>query len=372
MEGNTPQVFERGIHLIALCSSPHLGPVTIRRLLSAFGSAEGVFKSSKQALSAVDGVSDKRASWIAEYRDWDALMRNVRRVEADGVSLAFHGHEGYPSALYDLGQDAPPLLYVKGRVLDDDRFAVAMVGSRKASDYGLAVTSKISTALGGMGISVVSGMARGIDTAAHRGAIKSGGRTLAVLGCGIDVVYPPESRGLMDRIASAGAVITEFSPGTRPLRENFPRRNRLISGLSMGVMVAEAALRSGSLITARFALEQGKDVFAVPGSIMSETSAGTNELLKQGARMVRGAQDVIEELAPVLKGFINKSAPAQNAVELDEEEKGLCGFLKGDPMHVDELARASGRPVSEVLAMLLGLELKGVIKQMEGKKFFLA
>jgi DNA processing protein len=185
------------------------------------------------------------------------------------------------------------------------------------------------------------------------------------------VVYPPENRGLMERIAASGAVISEFPPGTPPLRENFPRRNRLISGLSLGVMVVEAAPRSGSLITAKHALEQGKEVFAVPGSIISETSAGTNDLLKQGAKLVTSAEDVLGELAPVLKGFIKSSVQAP-APELTGQERSLCDILSGEPVHVDEISRRSGSQVSEVLATLLGLELKGGIRQMEGKRFYLA
>lgn len=371
MDLEPPVELKRDINLIALCSSPYVGPVTIRRLVRAFGSPEAVFRTRPDQLSRVDGISDKRAKWIAEFRGWDALMADIERVEADGVGLVFHGDDNYPVALYDLGQDAPPLLYVKGDVRQEDRFAIAMVGSRKSSDYGLAVTGKMSADLGRSGMTVVSGMARGIDAAAHRGAMKSGGRTFAVLGSGIDVIYPPEHKGLMDKIAASGAVITEFAPGTPPFKENFPRRNRLISGLSMGVMVVEAAPRSGSLITARYALEQGKEVFAVPGDIMSRTSAGTNDLLKQGAKLVTGAADVFEELAPVLKGFIKSSVDAP-APDLTGQEKAICDMLSGAPTHVDEIARASSESVSKVLATLLGLELKGVIKQMEGKKFYLA
>jgi DNA processing protein len=362
---------ERDIHLIALSLSPHVGPVTIRRLLRAFGSAREVFRARQADLFGVDGISQKRSQWIAGFRDWDGLMKTVEKAEADGTRLVFHGDAEYPAALEELGEDAPILLFVKGAIAEEDRFSVAMVGSRKSSDYGEAVTARISSKLAGVGMTVVSGMARGIDTAAHRGALKAGGRTIAVLGCGLDVVYPPENRGLMDRIAASGAVISEFAPGTPPLKENFPRRNRLISGLSQGVMVVEAAPRSGSLITAKHALEQGKEVFAVPGNIISETSAGTNDLLKQGAKLVTSAEDVLEELAPVLKGFIKSSVRA-TPPDLTEQEMSLCDLLSREPVHVDEISRQSGRQVSEVLATLLGLELKGAIRQMEGKRFLLA
>ena len=372
MEPEREPQLKRDIYLLALCSSPHVGPVTIRRLLRAFGSAENVFKARPAELFGVDGISEKRSEWIAGFSDWDALMKNIERVETKGVKLVMHGEDGYPEALYSLGQDAPLLLYILGDVMEEDKFAVAMVGSRKSSDYGMAVTARISGELAAVGINVVSGMARGIDTAAHRAALKSGGRTYAVLGCGIDVAYPPENRPLVDKIAAGGAVITEFPPGTPPMRENFPRRNRLISGLSMGVMVVEAAPRSGSLITARFALEQGKEVFAVPGNIMEENSSGTNDLLKQGAKLVTCSDDIIEELAPVLKGFIKKAKAETPLVELTSDEKCLCDMLSGKPVHVDELARESGKPIASILATLLGLELKGTIRQMEGKRFYLA
>lgn len=363
---------KKDIYLIALCSSPYLGPVTIKRLLRAFGSAEEVFRASARDLSAIEGVSEKRAAWIAGFKEWDELMKSTERSEDAGVRLVFQGDESYPEPLLELGQYAPMLLFVKGSLISEDRFAVAMVGSRKSSDYGEAVTGKMSSRLAGVGLTIVSGMARGIDTAAHRGAMKAGGRTIAVLGCGIDQTYPPENRGLMEKIASEGAVITEFPPGVPPLRENFPRRNRLISGLSVGVVVVEAAKRSGSLITARHALDQGKEVFAVPGSIMSETSEGTNELLKQGAKLVTSVEDVLEELAPLLKGFIKRATQKGPTPDLSECERALCELLSGEPVHVDDISRRSGLQVAEVLATLLGLELNGVVRQMEGKRFYLA
>jgi len=339
--------------------------------LRAFGSAEAVFRANESDLSGITGISEKRSQWIAGFRDWDALMRKIEKAEAQGIRLVFHGDAEYPAALLELGEDAPLLLFVKGNIVEDDRFSVAIVGSRDSSDYGEAVTYKISSSLAAVGMTVISGMARGIDTAAHRGALREGGRTLAVLGCGLDIAYPPENRGLMDKIAASGAVISEFPPGTSPLRENFPRRNRLISGLSLGVMVVEAAPKSGSLITAKHALDQGKEVFAVPGNIISETSAGTNDLLKQGAKLVTSAEDVLEELAPVLKGFIKSSVQAPAPV-VTEDERALCCLLSGKPVHVDEISRLSGRNIPEVLATLLGLELKGVIRQLEGKRFYLA
>ncbi|HYQ48557.1 MAG TPA: DNA-processing protein DprA, partial [Thermodesulfovibrionales bacterium] len=259
---------------------------------------------------------------------------------------------------------------VKGSYRADDRFGIAVVGSRTYSTYGQTVTQKISGELAAAGITVVSGMARGIDTFAHRSALASGGRTIAVLGSGIDVCYPSENRGLMDKIAVSGCVMSEFPPGTPPNRENFPRRNRLISGLSLGVLVVEAAEDSGSLITASIALEQNREVFAVPGNITAKNSAGTNRLIRQGAKMVTQGRDIIEELAPVLRGFIRDEK--KRNVELSSGEQEVCTCLSGEPKHIDTLAREIGLPVHRILDILLSLELKGVIRQSDGKRFYLA
>jgi DNA processing protein len=221
-----------------------------------------------------------------------------------------------------------------------------------------------------MGFTVVSGMARGIDSLSHNGALKTGGRTIAVLGSGIDIPYPPENKGLMEKIAASGFVVSEFPPGTPPDKENFPRRNRLISGLSLGVLVIEATADSGSLITARYAIEQGREVFSVPGNVTSPASEGTNDLIKKGAVLTRNAEDIVAELAPVLKGFIKVKDKVK--IEVTDEEKQLCNLLSGDPKQIDLISRESGLPTSRVLGLLLGLELKGAVKQLTGKRFYLA
>jgi DNA processing protein len=266
--------------------------------------------------------------------------------------------------------DAPVMLYTKGAILPQDRFAIAIVGSRKLTHYGASVAEKISQDLALMGFTVVSGMARGVDSISHKGALRAGGRTIAVLGSGPDVPYPPENKTLLEKIAGSGSVISEFPPGTPPDKENFPRRNRLISGLSFGVLVIEASADSGALITARYALEQGREVFAVPGNITSPNSEGTNELIKRGALLTRKAEDIVEELAPVLKGFIR--ARDKIKIEITNEEKGICGLLSGEPKQIDIISRESGLPPSKALGILLGLELKGAVKQITGKRFYLA
>lgn len=220
-----------------------------------------------------------------------------------------------------------------------------------------------------MGFTIVSGMARGIDSIAHMGALRKKGRTVAVLGSGVDIVYPAEGRGLYEKIQDSGSVMSEFPIGQAPNRENFPRRNRVISGLSLGVVVIEAAKGSGTLITAQSALEQGREVFAVPGNITAATSHGTNELLKSGAKMITRTDDVVRELGHVLKGFIQREK--QSVVEITPDEKMVCDALSCEPLHIDEITRRTGHPTSRVLGLLLGLELKSVVRQVDGKKFSL-
>ena len=250
------------------------------------------------------------------------------------------------------------------------------------SGAGLAQAESLGAGLARKGFTVVSGLARGIDSAAHWGALKAAGRSIAVMGSGLDVPYPPENAGLMRKLAANGAVITEFPPGTAPNKENFPRRNRIISALSLGILVVEAGKGSGSLITADCALEQGKEVFAIPGNISSAFSRGTNELIKKGARVVTGVDDIVEELAPVLKGFIaeGKTAsctteppeqPVSPVDELSADERLAVGALGPEPRHIDEIAREIGFGAPRMMGVLLSLELKGVVRQSAGKKFFI-
>ncbi|KKK71299.1 hypothetical protein LCGC14_2915320, partial [marine sediment metagenome] len=232
------------------------------------------------------------------------------------------------------------------------------------------MAGRISSDLGAKGVTVTSGMALGIDTEAHRGCMQGGGRTLAVLGTGIDVIFPASNKGLMGRIESAGAVITEFPPGTPGHAMNFPIRNRIISALSLGVLVVEAAAKSGSLITAGHALDQGKAVFAVPGNADSEYSEGANELIRRGARVITDAEHIIEALAPSLRG-LRKGGEASQRPDLSVEEKSLCSHMGREPMHIDEIVKSSGLPVQKALGVLLALELKGAVKQTEGKRFYI-
>lgn len=367
MEPSGPGAAEDG-YWIGLSLVPEVGPVTARRLLRHLGSPRNIFDAAAGDLLSVPGMNEAKASQIRSFSRWDDVEKSLRVIEQKGISVVGFHDARYPDALREL-DDAPAVLYMRGDYLQDDRFGVAIVGSRRHTSYGETVTRRIAGRLAEAGLTVISGMARGIDTLAHRSALSSAGRTVAVLGAGPDVAYPTENRGLMDEIAASGCVLSEFLPGTGPNRENFPRRNRLISGLSLGVLVVEAAVNSGSLITAAYALEQNKDVFAVPGNITSRSSEGTNRLLRQGARIVLDADDVIEELAPALRGYLRPETRAAAGLTSAEEE--VCGLLSAEPRQIDGIAREAGMQVSRLLELLLSLELKGVVRQAEGKKFYL-
>jgi DNA processing protein len=353
---------------VALSALPDIGPVLSRKLLSLFKTPEGIFHADIDDLLSLEGIGINRAKNIREFSHWDIVDNQVKALKNTGMTIVNLHDPSYPEMLKEI-EGAPIVLYAKGDLQQQDRYAIAIVGSRKPSPYGTSVAESIAEELASMGFTIVSGMARGIDSTSHKGALRAGGRTIAVLGSGLDVPYPSENRGLMDKITCSGCVISEFPTGTPPDKENFPRRNRIISGLSLGILVIEAASGSGSLITAGYALEQGREVFAVPGNITSHVSEGTNELIKRGAILTRKADDIIEELAPVLKGFIRSREKLK--IEVTDEEKNLCNFLSGDPKHIDIISRESGLPISKALELLLGLELKGAIRQTAGNRFLL-
>lgn len=354
---------------VALTDVPEIGPVTAKKLLAIYKKPEAIFNATYKELSAIRGVGASKAKNIKEYSRFKNIETQLKVLESKGIRIVAINDKEYPESLKNT-EDSPVILYAKGMMQKEDRYAIAIVGSRRYSPYGKLTAEKLSSELASMGFTIVSGLARGIDTLAHASAIKSGGRSIAVLGSGIDVPYPPENKGLMEKISMSGCVISEFQPGTKPDKENFPRRNRIISGLSLGVLVVEATADSGSLITTSYAVEQGREVFAVPGNINSKNSIGTNALIKKGAKLVQNAEDVIMELAPVLKGFIKMKEKSK--IELSVDEQRLCDIMTAEPKHVDLLSRESNMSASKVLGILLGLELKGVVKQAEGKRFFLS
>ena len=276
--------------------------------------------------------------------------------------------ELYPGNLKEI-HDPPPIIYFKGSIIEKDRNSISIVGSRKATHYGKMVAESLSKDLALSGVTVVSGLARGIDTAAHRGALSVNGRTIAVLGCGINLIYPPENRSLAQEIEGSGLIVTEFPFSALPERQNFPRRNRIISGLSLGTVVVEAAEKSGALITADFALEQGREVFAVPGNINSSLSNGVHNLIKQGAKLVHSYKDILEEFSGIVSQKINAKEVNTKQFSLSIEEQIIFPLISSEPIHIDEIIEISKLSVSKVSEVLLNLELKDLIKEIEGKRF---
>jgi len=383
---------------LALRRVPGVGPRTCRLLLDKFGSPEKIFALDSREISAA-GVPLKTARAIAAFRDFEPLEKELCELPRIGARLVRWTDDDYPPNLRHI-PDPPPYLFVRGDAPLADPKLIAIVGARSASDAGLRMAERLGFELVAKGFIVVSGLARGIDGASHRGALDAGGRTIAVMGCGIDVIYPPEHRALADAIiAGGGALLTELPIGVQPLAENFPTRNRILSGLCLGAVIVEAAEKSGSLITARMALEQDRQVFAVPGSPLTGKTRGSNRLIKEGAKLVECVEDVIEELAPQMapparadsadatqtQAANRRSTPgrgvgqsidepsSQSGQVISKEAKALLTQLNDDQkLHVDALIESSGLDAQTVLRLLLELELKGIVAQHPGKLFSLA
>jgi len=355
---------------------PGIGSMRCKRLVDRFGSPRHVLEAPVADLAAVEGVSLRLARAIKRQAGLggDMETRELDRIRRIGCRVVTLNDANYPALLKEI-PDPPPLLYVKGDIRADAA-NIALVGSRNATAYGIAATTRLSRDLAGFGMTVVSGMALGIDSAAHQGALAGGGRTVAVLGCGIDRIYPRENDALYHRIALKGAVISEFPIGAPPEAHHFPLRNRIISGMSLGTVVVEATRKSGSLITARLAAEQNREVFAVPGNIHSFKSTGTHTLIKQGAKLVERALDIVEEFTAVLQ-----AAPAPDRMPaacapckeppVAADEETVLKQLDCYPTHIDDLARRLGMTAGRLAALLLQLELKGLIQQLPGKRFCL-
>ena len=354
---------------LALYTVPTIGPVRFTALVKHFGSPEKVLSASERELSELPDIGTVIASNIKSKISWDIAEEQVRLAEKSQIQVITFQDENYPEDLKSI-YDPPPFLFIRGEIRKDDRYAVAIVGSRSASVYGKRITERIGRELVKNGITVVSGMARGIDSIAHLSALKEGGRTLAVFGSGLDVIYPPENEKLAERITSSGAIISEFFLGTKPEAPNFPRRNRLISGLSLGVVIVEAGAKSGALLTASSALEQNREVFAIPGNLGSKNSEGTNALIKQGAKLVTRVEDILEELKITRKGDKSPLVPLeQDLSQLTEAEKSIYKLISDEPHHIDKITGLASLGVPQTLNTLLSLELKGLVKQLSGKMF---
>lgn len=363
---------------IALKSVKGIGYVSFPALVDRFGSPAAVFSASFFDLQQTEGISSRIAAAIVNFGDWDNVKAELELVKKSKVNIITYQDELYPHNLLNV-YDRPPYIYVRG-ILSKDDINIAIVGSRAASTYGRYTTERISRELALKGITVVSGMARGIDSAAHRGAITAQGRTIAILGSGLDVIYPPENKKLFNDIIENGAVISEFALGTPPRASNFPARNRIISGMSYGVVIVEAGEKSGSLITARLALEQGREVFAVPGSIDSAGSRGTNKLIKQGAKLIENTDDILEEIMPQIETTSALKPVAISGIEkmankhqetLNEIDRKIFDFVSLGRIHIDDLISSTGLSSANILSALTTMELKGIIQQLPGKFFSL-
>lgn len=355
---------EEKAYWLALQKVAGIGPIKLKRLIDYFGSAKIAWNANQLDLVGMDkGIADNLLAArkrIFPEKEWTL-------VEKHKIKVLTIKEKEYPNNLKEI-YAPPPILYLKGELLEEDNRALGVVGSRKASFYGLKIAEQLCSQLVENKITIVSGLARGIDTAAHQGAVKNSGRTMAVLGCGLDIIYPPENKKLSERILESGAIISEFPVGTPPEASNFPRRNRIISGLSLGVLVVEAAKKSGSLITVDFALEQGREVFAVPGMITSKESEGTNGLIKQGAKLVQGVEDIFEELGLSQADCI-KPKSDNNLPSLSKEEKIVLNILGNEPKHLDHIIRETKLDFAEVFKALLELEMNNLVIQLPGKMF---
>ncbi len=354
---------------LALSLIPGLGSILIKRLLERFKTAEAVFRAPMKELLKIEGLGEKVASEVLKGPFEKAVSKELSLLEEVQGRIVTLKDDDYPNRLKDI-YDPPALLYVRGELRKEDELAIAIVGSRKTSPYGRWITEKIGQDLAHHRVTVVSGMARGIDSLAHKGALQGGGRTIAVLGCGVDVIYPSESRNLFYQIIEQGAILSEYPMGSPPEGGHFPRRNRIISGLSIGVVIVEASAKSGSLITAGYALEQGREVFAIPGNVGAETSRGTNQLIKEGAKLVESSEDILEEILPQWRGEGERGQEADRPVpDLTSEEKVLYQLLTETPLHIDAIIQESQLDPGKVSSFLLNLELKGLISQWPGKCF---
>jgi len=351
---------------IALNMVLGVGKTLFHRLVQALGSPEYVFRASKQQLMQVEGSGAKTAEQILNFNVEQNLEREYRLMEKEHVRAVTIRCEGYPALLKSI-YDPPPVLYIKGKDLTRFPVPIAVVGTRLASSYGKIVAERLCQELSGRGICIVSGMARGIDTLAHKAALQKGGGTIAVMGCGLEHTYPPENRKLKEQIVEQGALISEFPMSTRPDRNNFPARNRVISGLSHGTLVVEAGEKSGALITAQFALEQGREVYAVPGPIFSPKSRGTHDLIQKGAKLADSVDAILEEFPTETRKQLETHEPGvKENFNLTQGEKHLLSLLMHEQKHVDQLIEVSHLPAAEVLATLVRLELKDLVTQTDG------
>jgi len=356
---------ERYRYWIAFSRVRGIGAARLRALLNHFGDLSAAWTAGEQELARA-GLDRRTLSSLVQMRQ--RLDLEAELAATEGLQLLCWDDENYPLSLRQI-PNPPPLLYVNGSLTEGDEWAVAVVGTRHSSAYGREAARELCTHLATNGVTIVSGLARGIDAEAHKAALAAGGRTIAVLGSGLDRVYPPENARMAEQITREGALVSEFALGTRPESGNFPARNRIISGLALATVVVEAPEVSGALITADTAAEQGRQVFAVPGSILSRSSRGTNKLIQEGAHLVRSADDILEMLNLTR---ISEHTEARAALPADPTEMVLLSHLSSDPVHVDELRAQCDLPIARVSSTLAMMELKGMVRQVGGMKYVIA
>lgn len=350
--------------LVALSQVTHIGPVRLGRLRNQFGTLDAAWTADERALS---GVLDERTcrALLSARAEVDPI-RVMDRISRSGAQVVTVLDDNYPLILREI-PGPPPVLYYRGSLPSHDDPTVAIVGTRRATSYGREATTRIAADLAVAGVTIVSGLAKGIDGFAHRAALDAGGRTIAVMASGVDIIYPPDHRQLSERIVESGALVSDFPPGTKPDAPNFPARNRIISGLSRATIVVEAPARSGALITVGFAADQGRDVYAVPGSIFSSSSDGSNKLLRDGATPLTCAAELLDDLA--LGASTPDAEPEQIAFPISDEERAIYALVTAEPQHIDELAYSAGLTISQASALMTMLELKGLVANAGAQHF---
>lgn len=357
--------------LLKLSQVPGVGNTRLRALVTHFKNPSTVFHASARELVNVPGIEEKTARNIRHFKNGGGFANEQLRLlkKVDGRIVTFWD-EDYPDNLKRI-YDPPPYLFVLGTFTEQDKFALAIVGTRNPSAYGKVLAEKFTVELARLGLTIVSGLARGIDTIAHSTAVNHNTRTIAVIGSGIDTIYPPENENLSERIAEQGAVVSEFEMGAQPDAEHFPRRNRIISGLSLGTLIVETDLDGGAMITAQCALDQNREIFAIPGPITEKRNAGCNLLIKRGeAKLVQTVEDILEELASKLKPLLKTKQPtARKEPQLSLFERKIFDALDEEPLHIDAIAGRANVTTADALVQLLGLEFKGLVKQLPGKLF---
>ncbi|MEA3494172.1 MAG: DNA-processing protein DprA [Candidatus Margulisiibacteriota bacterium] len=361
-------------HLLAINKIEKVGPVTIKKLWEHFGSIENAWEANAENILQVEGINKNAAEAFIQNRNKIDLNQELEAIRKSDIKVLTLEDKNYPTTLKNI-YAPPPVLYLKGSLQKQDEKAIAIVGTRRASRYGKEIAKKLAYELSSMGFTIVSGMAAGIDTVAHQGALEAGGRTLAIFGTGVDVIYPRSNKELSEQISSSGALISEFPIGADPDKGSFPRRNRVISGLSMGTIVIEGDYTSGAMITAKCALDQGREVFAVPGNVEIDQSKGPHWLIKNGAKLVETVDDVLEELNMVRPVMTNDKLKmtneCRNYSELSDEQKKIVEVLSLEPKHIDRIVIETSLAISQVSSLLMMLEVKKIIRQLPGKMFIL-